>query len=113
MLKASLKIRVINEKLVEVTNISDITYQATGGKNSISSQPENHLLFRPGIRYGLHRGELPYRYRAKLTVTASDFDLKIEVGAFDLNVNLNHFSVNKTSKMFAGDQKALTLHPQK
>jgi hypothetical protein len=61
LLKASLKIRVINEKLVEVTNISDITYQATGGKKLYIFPAEKPSPFpsRHSIRSSPWRTAIP------------------------------------------------------
>ncbi len=76
LLKASLKIRVINEKQAEITNISDITYRATAGSNLYILPAQKTILFSiPQLETvftveNCHTGE-----GEKLTVSASDFDI--------------------------------------
>lgn len=75
LLKASLKIRVINEKLVEVTNISDITYQATGGKKLYIFPAGKTISFSvPAFDTVFTVENCHTGTGQKLTVTASDFD---------------------------------------
>lgn len=74
LLKASLKIRILDDKQAEVSNISDITYRATGGGNAYSfpagktvriSIPQPDTVFTV---VNCHTGK-----ESKLTVTPSDF----------------------------------------
>lgn len=74
LLKASLKVRVINEKQAEITNISDITYRATAGgslyifpaqKTILISTPQPETVFTVDNCF---TGE-----DEKLTISASDF----------------------------------------
>lgn len=75
LLKASLNIRVINEKLVEVTNISDITYQATGGKKLYIFPAGKTISFSvPAFDTVFTVENCHTGTGQKLTVTASDFD---------------------------------------
>ena len=75
LLKASLKIRIINDKYTEVTNISDITYRVIGGGNSYIFPAQKTILMAvPGYDTiftveNCHTGS-----NEKLTVTVSDFD---------------------------------------
>ncbi len=76
LLKASLKIRIINEKRAEITNVSDIAYRATDGGNlyvfpaqkTVSlTIPASETVFTVE---NCHIGD-----GEKLTVTVSDFDV--------------------------------------
>lgn len=76
LLKASLKVRVINEKQAEVTNVSDITYRATAGGNLYILPAQKTVLLaipRPGTVFTVencHTGN-----GERLTVALSDFDI--------------------------------------
>jgi hypothetical protein len=76
LLKASVKIRIINEKRAEVTNISDITYRAVSG-NNLYILPANKtvLLTIPGPETVFTVENCHTGNGEKLTVTVSDFDI--------------------------------------
>lgn len=76
LLKASLKIRIINENLAEITNISDITYRVTEGKNLHIFPAGKTVLFSiPGLETVFTVENCHTGTGEKLTVTASDFDI--------------------------------------
>ncbi|MEA4979755.1 MAG: PHP domain-containing protein [Petrimonas sp.] len=74
LLKASVKIRVINEKQAEVTNVSDITYRATAGGNLyVLPAQKTILLTIPGPETVFIVENCYTGNGEKLTVTVSDF----------------------------------------
>ncbi len=74
LLKASMKIRIINEKQAEVTNISDITYRATAGSNLyILPAKKTILLSIPGPETVFTVENCHTGNGEKLTVALSDF----------------------------------------
>ena len=74
LLKASVKIRVINEKQAEITNVSDITYRATAGGNLyILPAQKTILLTIPGPETVFIVENCYTGNGEKLTVTVSDF----------------------------------------
>ncbi len=76
LLKASLKIRTINDKQAEVTNVSDITYRATAGGNLYIFPAQKTIRMtipQPDAVFTVencHTGS-----NEKLTATLSDFDI--------------------------------------
>lgn len=76
LLKASLKIRIINEKQAEITNISDITYRATAGSNLYILPAQKTILFSIPQPETVFTVENCYTGNEEnLTVSASDFDI--------------------------------------
>ncbi len=77
LLKASVKIRIIDEKQAEVTNISDITYRATAGSN-LYMLPANKtvLLTIPAPETVFTVENCHTGNGERLTVTVSDFDIQ-------------------------------------
>lgn len=74
LLKASVKIRVINEKQAEITNVSDITYRATAGGNLyVLPAQKTILLTIPGPETVFIVENCYTGNGEKLTVTVSDF----------------------------------------
>ena len=75
LLKASLKIRVINDKLAEVTNISDIPFQATGnGSLYIFPAGKTVLMAIPDMGTTFSVENCHIGKGQKLTVSVSDLD---------------------------------------
>ena len=73
LLKASVKIRVINEKQAEVTNVSDITYRATADGNLYVLPAQKTILLRiPGPETVFTVENCYTGNGEKLTVTVSD-----------------------------------------
>ncbi len=75
LLKASLKIRIINDKQAEVTNISDIMYRATGGGNLYIFPAQKTILMvipTPETIFTVENCHIGSK--EKLTVTVSDFE---------------------------------------
>lgn len=73
LLKASVKIRVINEKQAEVTNVSDITYRATADGNLYVLPAQKTILLRiPGPETVFTVENCYIGNGEKLTVTVSD-----------------------------------------
>lgn len=76
LLKASLKIRIINDKQAEITNVSDITYRATAGSNSYVFPAQKTILMsvpKPETVFTVENCHIGSK--EKLTVTVSDFNI--------------------------------------
>lgn len=75
LLKASLKIRIINDKQAAVTNISDITYRATADNNLYIFPAQKTILIAiPAPETVFTVENCHIGSKEKLTVTVSDFD---------------------------------------